>query len=284
MKVIAYGDNCVDRYINKGIMFPGGNCINFAVYARQLGMESSYLGLFGDDKEAELIRKALKEKNVDFSRCRTEEGSVTERCDISLTDTGNRVFEGEDERENIHDYYPLEEEDLVYLSEFDLIHCSCFAEEECEIHKLESMPGIRAYDFSEEDEFRTEEYLDEICPFIDFALFSCEEMSENEMFDLRERVSRRGVQYILFTMGPDGQCFYADGKAYVGKAKMIKASDTMGAGDSFFTAFLVSLLKSGWNRRNAPDEEAIYKALKEASDFAASNCLVDGAFGCGEAF
>lgn len=33
MKVIGYGDNVVDRYVNKKIMFPGGNAVNFAVYA-----------------------------------------------------------------------------------------------------------------------------------------------------------------------------------------------------------------------------------------------------------
>ena len=35
MKVLGLGDNVVDRYVNKGIMFPGGNAVNFAVYARE---------------------------------------------------------------------------------------------------------------------------------------------------------------------------------------------------------------------------------------------------------
>ena len=56
MKVIGYGDNVVDRYLNKNKMFPGGNCINFAVYAKKIGIDSAYLGTFGDDMEAEIIR------------------------------------------------------------------------------------------------------------------------------------------------------------------------------------------------------------------------------------
>jgi hypothetical protein len=34
MRFIGMGDNVVDRYINKEIMFPGGNAVNFAVYAK----------------------------------------------------------------------------------------------------------------------------------------------------------------------------------------------------------------------------------------------------------
>ena len=46
MKVIGYGDNVVDRYLNKNKMFPGGNCINFSVYAKKIGINSAYLGSF----------------------------------------------------------------------------------------------------------------------------------------------------------------------------------------------------------------------------------------------
>ena len=49
MKFLGYGDNVVDRYVNKNKYFPGGNAINFAVYAAKLGAESAYLGMFGDD-------------------------------------------------------------------------------------------------------------------------------------------------------------------------------------------------------------------------------------------
>ena len=64
MRVVGYGDNVVDRYVNKNRMFPGGNCINFAVYAKRAGAESAYLGAFGEDAEAELIRGALDKLGV----------------------------------------------------------------------------------------------------------------------------------------------------------------------------------------------------------------------------
>ena len=38
MKVLGLGDNVVDKYENLGIMYPGGNSLNFAVL-QKLGHE-----------------------------------------------------------------------------------------------------------------------------------------------------------------------------------------------------------------------------------------------------
>ncbi|EJX54678.1 hypothetical protein [Enterococcus faecium] len=45
MKVLGLGDNVVDKYENLGIMYPGGNSLNFAVFAKKLGHESSFMGV-----------------------------------------------------------------------------------------------------------------------------------------------------------------------------------------------------------------------------------------------
>lgn len=280
MKVIGYGDNVVDRYLNKNKMFPGGNCINFSVYAKKIGINSAYLGVFGEDVEAKRIQKALEEFGVDTSRCEVELGSVTERCDVNINENGNRVFVQFDEREELHGIKILTDEDLEYLREFDLIHCSCYAEEESEIPKLQNMPGLRAFDFSEEDEYRTDEYLEKICPYIDFALFSCEGMKTIEIKKLLEQIHEKGVRYVLATMGSEGQMFFDGIEYYHGEAKYIQAIDTMGAGDSFFTAFLMSLLKAGWSRKQQATKEMIQNAFMFAADFAANNCLIEGSFGC----
>lgn len=278
MKVVGYGDNVVDRYLNQKKVFPGGNCVNFSVYAKRAGIASAYLGAFGDDREGGHIRKVLKELDIDISRCAVEEGSVTERCDVNIEE-GNRVFVQYDERENLHGILELGDKELDYLKEFDLIHLSCYAEEESEVPKLKTMPGLVSFDFSEEEEYRTEEYLDQICPFIDFALFSCEGKEEARIKELLMQVNRKGSRLCLATMGPDGQMLYDGERFYKGKAEFIKAVDTMGAGDSFCTAFLVSLLKAGWRKGSGVEESAVNEAFAYAAKFAADNCLVEGSFG-----
>ncbi len=61
--------------------------------------------------------------------------------------------------------------------------------------------------------------------------------------------------------------------------KLITPVDTMGAGDSFFTAFAVSLMQSGWKRETLAGEDAIRKAFEFAADFSAKTCLTEGSFG-----
>lgn len=36
MNVLGLGDNVVDKYVNLKIMYPGGNALNFAVFAKSL--------------------------------------------------------------------------------------------------------------------------------------------------------------------------------------------------------------------------------------------------------
>lgn len=49
MKIAGIGDNVIDRYMNMGIMFPGGNAVNFAAHAALLGAEAAYVGSIGAD-------------------------------------------------------------------------------------------------------------------------------------------------------------------------------------------------------------------------------------------
>lgn len=281
MKVIGYGDNVVDRYINQNVRYPGGNCINFAAYARRMDIDAAYLGYWGEDEEAEMIKGAMEDMKVDISHCRVQKGTVTERCDVNLID-GERVFQADDERDNLHEALPLGSRELDYLKDFDLIHCSCYAEEEEELEKLKDVPGLVTFDFAVEDEFRTDEYLDTVCPYIDFALFSCEHMTDQEIRELLKKVNARGVSYVLATMGTKGQLLFDGEKFYEGTVHLKKAVDTMGAGDSYFTSFLMCLLRSGWRKGAKVDEEAIREAFEYAAEFSAENCLINGAFGYGQ--
>ena len=55
IKVIGIGDNVCDQYYPAKIMYPGGQAMNFSVYAKMLGAQSAYLGVFGNDRVAEHI-------------------------------------------------------------------------------------------------------------------------------------------------------------------------------------------------------------------------------------
>lgn len=280
MRVIGIGDNVVDRYINKKIMFPGGNAVNFAAYATQCGAHSAYLGLIADDKEGRLVYESLKEMGVDLSESPLRQGLATERCDVILNE-GDRVFQGSSYGGGEYKTLTLTDRDVQYLSAFDLVHCGCYACMEDEMIKLKDLPAVRTYDFSAEEEYRTDEYLEKVCPYIDIALFSAEEMNEEEAKALREKVIELGTKLAVVTNGTKGQILWDGKREYRGVVKLVEPVDTMGAGDSFFTAFVLALVEGGYRKEKPVTEEMVNTAFAKAAEFSAKTCLVEGAFGFG---
>lgn len=283
MKVIGFGDNVADVYLHTRTRYPGGNSVNFAVFAKQLGVPAAYMGVFGNDDIAAFIQKELSEIGLDLSRCVQREGE-NGYAEVNLVE-GDRVFVGGN-RGGISTEQPivLEEDDLAYLKEFALIHSGCYASVESQLPALRRTEALIAFDFSEESKFRSDDYLDRVCPFIDFALFSGGNASEEDIDALVKRVSAYGVRHVLVTRGARGPVFFSDSTRYTGQVEFVEPVDTMGAGDSFLTAFLIDLIQNGWSKAQAPSREAIEDGLKKAASFSAKTCLVDGAFGHGQKY
>ena len=91
-KIIAVGDNVCDKYLSRGKMYPGGQCVNTCVYVKMNNMESAYLGKYGDDEVAACVQDTLKEIGIDDSHCRRYEGENGFAL-VTLKET-DRVFLG----------------------------------------------------------------------------------------------------------------------------------------------------------------------------------------------
>ena len=114
MKVIGIGDNVCDKYEHLKMMFPGGQAMNFAVYAKLLGADASYMGVFGRDEVADHVIATLDELQVEHSHCRQYDGE-NGCARVTLVD-GDRIFLGSN-RGGITKEKPLDltEEDLEYI-------------------------------------------------------------------------------------------------------------------------------------------------------------------------
>lgn len=284
MRILGLGDCCVDYYIHKKMAFPGGNAFNVAVYAAENGAEAGFLGTVGDDVIGEHILKCAREKHVDISHCPVKHG-VSGRAAVNIVD-GDRVFVSGyfDEKHGVGSLYPpmLSSADLNYVESFQLVHSSCYAHVENQIERVRALGPIISFDFSSEDKYRTDEYLKQVSPMVDMALFSCEDMSDEECISFAKKVQGYGGAHVLMTRGKGGQLLVTkDGLCHKGQAKLIQAVDTMGAGDSFFAAFLVTLLKEGWTKDSIITESMIEVAFAAAADFSGRNCLREGSFGMG---
>lgn len=278
MKIAGIGDNVIDRYVNLGIMFPGGNAVNVAAHAAKLGADSAYIGSIGADREGEIIKHALESLKVDLSQCIFEKDSTTKKCDVNVFDE-EREFLGIDVGAKWAHTTVITESDLEYLKNFNVIHTSCNAKLHEEIYKLAVLDAIVTFDFSVKDKYRTEEFLKMTCPYLELGQFSCDHMEEDEIKAFAKEVYGYGCKNVLATMGNKGQLFYNGETFTKGRIYPVEAVDTLGAGDSFLAAFIISLLRSDWKKGVVLKEEVIINAMDFAAKYSAENCLAEGGFG-----
>ena len=278
MKVAGIGDNVIDRYMNMGIMYPGGNAVNVAAHASRLGARAAYVGSIGADREGRIIRDALTALHVDLSQCIFHEDSTTKKCDVNVYD-GERDYIRADEGKNWAHTTRIRDCDVDYLRDFDVVHTSCNAKLHEDVHKLQDLAAMVTFDFSVKDKYRTHEFLELTCPYLELGQFSCEHMETAAIRELMQKVYGHGCRNVVATMGERGQMFY-NGREFVeGKARYVKALDTMGAGDSFIAAVIVSLLNQGWRKGTTLTGDAVRQALQDGASYSAKNCLRGGGFG-----
>lgn len=282
-KIIAVGDNVCDKYLSRGKMYPGGQCVNTCVYAKLNGARTAYLGKYGSDQVAECVRDTLKQIGIDDSRCRRHEG---ENGFALVTLKGNdRVFLGSNKGGIAREYgYDFTEEDFAYIRNFDLIYTNLNSYIEDDLKSLKETGVAVAYDFSTR---WTDEYLERVCPYVTVAILSCAHLTREEREQEMRKVQSYGVQVVLGTVGEDGSyVLYKDSFLYVPAVHADDVIDTMGAGDSYFAAFLCSLLETsetgavveGSEERM---KERLEEAMKKGAAFAAKMCAKEGAFGYG---
>ncbi|MEY9951655.1 PfkB family carbohydrate kinase [Leifsonia sp. EB34] len=282
VRVLGLGDNIVDRFVDRGIEYPGGNAVNVAVFARKLGAEAAYLGVFGDDEHGRFVRDAIEDCGVETSRSSVRPGpnGLTE---IETVDGERRFLGWNQGGVTISDPLVLGEDDVRYAAGFDLIHSSAYSGVIAELPKLARTRSLRSYDFSSESEYRTAEYLDRVGPWIDLALVSLGSLARAETWAELRRVASHGPSLVLGTQGAGGAVLFDGAAYYYSDAEPVPGPfvDTMGCGDAYVSAFMVELLRSGWRRNARPGGAALHRSMRRAAQFAAWQCTVDGAFGHG---
>lgn len=282
IRVIGIGDNVCDKYRHLNRMFPGGQALNFAVYCKKKGNDAAYLGVFGNDPVADHLKKTLSELKIDFSHSRYFPGGNG----YAVVDLkgGERVFITSNKGGVLREHpLVLNEQDLSYVSQFDLIHTSNNSYIDPELPKLSRLDNLLSYDFSKT--WKGEERTRNTCRWIDFGFLSCSGISEEEVRAQLKKICDWGCGVSVATMGSRGAAAFDGSDYYSVKPKPVEPVDTLGAGDSFAAGFLmryvedISLKKM--ERGTAEYRRRMAMALREAADLSAETCMRQGAFGCG---
>ncbi|WP_084961758.1 PfkB family carbohydrate kinase [Thermoactinospora rubra] len=282
MRVLGFGDNIVDRFVDRGVDYPGGNSVNVAVYARRLGLEAAYLGVFGSDPLGAFLREAIAAQGVAVDRCVVRSGETG--VSTLRVDDGERIFLGwNGGGVTVREPLVLDDSLLDYVAGFSLVHSSVYSRSESELPKLAALPTLVSFDLSSEEDYRTPGYLDLVCPHADLVLLSCSHLDEAATRALLADAVRRGARLALATRGVEGAIATDGAVTAATPARPVGRGlvDTMGCGDAFLAGFAVSLLRDGWSARAVPDEAMLSRALRAGAGAAHDQCFVEGAFGHG---
>lgn len=243
ISVLGFGDNVVDKYEHIKTMYPGGNAVNFAVFAKKLGVDrSAYMGIFGSDEEAEHVIASLEDEGVELLRCQQVLG-VNGAARVTVDETGDRIFLGSNEGGIRGDMrYVIDRFAAEYVSGFDLVHSGNYCFTERELPKIKAAGVPISFDFSDDS---TDEYFGQIAPFVTYAFMSMGDASLEDIKAKLEWVKALGPQIVCASRGSkgsvayDGENFYEQGIKPVAPEEL---KDAMAAGDSLLTAFLVTYL------------------------------------------
>ena len=258
--VLAFGDNVVDCYSDEKVMYPGGNCVNLAAFARRAGARSAYAGAVADDAAGRAIRDALAREGVDVSRLRFLPGA-TAYCVIELQD-GDRVFAGANLGVSI---IAPETADLEFARQVDALHTGRSSHIDAWIPLIAGLTRV-SYDFAT---IRDRAHIAPLAKHCFLAAFSGGDLGRDDALALAEFTRDAGAHWVLVTLGDRGALLLGACGLSVVPAAIVAPVDTLGAGDSFIARTLVGLL-----RAEAPEE-----VLAAAAQTAALTCLAKGGFG-----
>jgi len=260
MKLLGIGDNVVDRYPGLGLLYPGGNAVNVAVFAARLGARAAYMGQIGSDEAGDHVLRSLVAEHVDVSDVWRVDGPNA-YADVVL-EGRDRVFVGSNRTGAL--FQPRADQ-LQRAREFDVVHAGYAGPLLSHVAELSAMSRV-SFDFGSRYDF--EQTLEHM-PHLFLAVYSASDLSDGEARQMATAASEEGAEYALVTRGEHGAFLATPTGLVFQAADRIAVLDTLGAGDAYIATVLVGLLSGRDPRR----------ILASAASHAAQVCLGHGAFG-----
>ncbi len=258
-RLLGVGDNVVDMYPERGVMYPGGNAVNVAVHAQRLGAQAAYLGAVGTDRAGEIVLRALRSEGVDTTLTRIVDGPNA-AAEIHVVD-GNRVFGQAKAGVSVFDLTPG---DLAAASTYDVVHTGECSNIEGQLRQLARSTSRLSFDFSE----RPWEYVQQYAPSASVAIWSAPSGDLALAKRQIERLRALGPETAVVTLGAAGAMVLQETLTYRA-APALEILDTLGAGDAFIARLLVGLAQG----------EDIGMLLSAATAYGTASCATFGAFG-----
>lgn len=258
--LLTVGDNVVDRYVERGVLYPGGNAVNVAVHGRRNGAGAAYIGAVGTDLAGRAVLDALVAEGVDTSMLRVVEGPNAS-ADVRVVD-GNRVFDHGDPGVS---RFLLTPADFAAVAAATIVHTGECSMVEDQLADVSAAAPRLSFDFSE----RPHDYIAEYAPLVDIAIRSLPLATVDEAVHEARRIRALGPSLVAVTMGAGGAVALQGEQVVHAQAPATPVVDTLGAGDAFIGRLLTGLIT----------DTPLTTLLGAATAYASSTCATFGAFG-----
>lgn len=255
--LITVGDNCLDAYLNKGVLAVGGNALNVAVQWHRAGWSARYFGAVGNDAEGAILLEEIAAAGLSPGDVERREGETA--VTLLYDEAGDRRFLLESF--GVGEHYMPSADRYAALSEADWVHLGTNANADL----LQALRDDRI-PFSI-DVSTTHSALSLAGVPLVFA--SGPDDTSRPVQPALDSLRGAGADKVVLTCGARG-AFFDDGKKVQHvPAVPVAVIDTCGAGDSFIAAFLTA---SRFEGLEPPD------ALRKAAQAAALTCTYRGGF------
>jgi fructokinase len=251
-KVAGIGEVLWDQLPQGDVL--GGAPANVVYHAGQLGAESYIISAVGNDKPGDEIVTRLKAKGINLLISRV--GYPTGTVKVTFDDKGVPDFVIT--RDVAWDYIELTPESTALAGQIDAVCFGSLAQRNKVSHSaitkfLSLVPekALKIFDINLRQNFYSRHLIDESFLISNVLKINDEELlvvaklygwQGSEEYLCRKFLDNYELKLVVYTCGAGGSyLFTRDEKSFI-KSPVVKVKDTVGAGDAFSAAMMVSLL------------------------------------------
>ena len=256
----------------------GGAPANFAYHAARLGEEGWAVSAVGDDALGREIRDIVADKRLNNIIATSDKATGT--VEVELDDKG------------VPSYNIMEDvawDNIPFTAEMEALakraDAVCFGSlvqrmnsRQTVLRFLRAMrpDALKVFDINLRQHYYNAEVIEESLRLADILKINDDEIGiVSRMFSLgedataacRELIARYGLDLVILTKGPDGSEVITSNQVIPQGTDDVEIVDTVGAGDSFTAAFVVSYLRG----------DTLTQAQRLASETASYVCSRKGA-------
>lgn len=253
----------VPRYPEKGTLeqvnsitvHNGGNAMTASINLSKLGVQSSMVGMVGNDMFGDYLKKCLLEANVDTKGLKTSDNAQTSASVVILDQSGERSFlhcTGTNAVLTEKDicYDAIKECDIVFVTGSFLMDSFDGKDTMTFLKKCKELGKTTFLDVCWDAKGNWGKLLDMSMPYIDYFMPSIDEAEliaeRKNPEDIADVFVSKGVKNVIIKLGSKGSYLRKEGqdKGTIYPPFYIENPvDTTGAGDSFCSGFLAAFAR-----------------------------------------